>query len=455
METKTFIHFLGASGSVTGSKYLVQTAGKTILVDCGLFQGLKALREINWDYLPINVSEIDAVILTHGHLDHVGFVPRLVKMGYHGPIYATSPTLEVARIILLDSGRIQEESAERANEEGYTKHNPAEALYTEKEAELSFQNFQALSEGEWINLFDGINVRFQYVGHILGACFVELEANNKRFVFSGDIGRKIDYLLVEPKKPEKADYLFIETTYGDRIHPEEDIEEKLIEVITKTIQKGGTLIIPSFAVERTQTLMFLLSKLKIENRIPDIPMIMDSPMGNRVLEVFKNNKNWHKISDQELNGLKDNFKIIKKYEETWEVISKPESKIVIAGSGMITGGRVLTYLKQYLSRPETSVLLVGYQAEGTRGRALLEGATELKIQGKYVPVKAEIFNSESLSSHADQTELLDWLSEIKVEPEKTFLIHGENIARDSFRLKLKDTKAWGCILPELWQIVEI
>ncbi|MFA7274744.1 MAG: MBL fold metallo-hydrolase [Crocinitomicaceae bacterium] len=452
---KNSIHFLGASGSVTGSKYLLQISGKKILIDCGLFQGLKNLRELNWEYLPIKASEIDAVLLTHGHLDHVGYVPRLVKMGYKGPIYGTSPTLEIAGIILLDSGRIQEESAEKANEEGFTKHEPAEALYTEKEAEAAIEHFQSMPEGDWVDLFDDIKVRFQYNGHILGATFIEIEAAGKRFVFSGDIGRKEDYLLRSPKKPVKADYLFLETTYGDRLHPNEDIEQMLIDIISRTIAKGGSLLIPSFAVERTQTLMFILSKLKKENRIPNIPMFMDSPMGDRVLKVFKSNQIWHKRSHQEVDEMIENFRIVKKYEETWEIIDNPESKIVIAGSGMITGGRILTYLKQYLDRPETSVLLVGYQAEGTRGRALLEGAAELKIQGKYIPVKAEIFNSQSLSSHADQMELLDWLSEMQLQPEKTFLIHGENLARDAFRLKLKDTLNWSCELPELWSIVEI
>jgi metallo-beta-lactamase family protein len=455
MNEKNTVHFLGASGSVTGSKYLLNIEGKKILVDCGLFQGLKALRELNWEYLPVNINEIDAVLLTHGHLDHVGFVPRLVNMGYKGPIYGTSATMEIAGIILLDSGRIQEEYAKNANEEGFSKHEPAEPLYTEKEAEKAIEHFKSMPEGEWIDLFDSIKIRFQSNGHILGATFIELENQGKRYVFSGDIGRKNDFLLEDPKKPIKADYLFIESTYGDRLHPKEDIEEKLMEIIESTVQKGGTLIIPSFAVERTQTLMFLLSKLKRERRIPNIPLIMDSPMGDRVLRVFRNHKNAHKRSNQEIAELIEDFRIIKKYEETWEIIDKQESKIVIAGSGMITGGRVLTYLRQYLDRPETSVLLVGYQAEGTRGRALLEGATELKIQGKYIPVKAEIFNSQSLSSHADQEELLDWLSEIKTEPEKLFLIHGENIARDAFRLKLKDTLGWNSILPELWQIVEL
>lgn len=455
MENKTSIHFLGASGSVTGSKYLLKSSGKQILIDCGLFQGLKELRELNWEYLPVDVKEIDAVLLTHGHLDHVGFIPRLIKMGYNGPIYGTSPTLKIAEIILLDSGRIQEEYAKNANDEKFTKHEPAEPLYTEKEAEKAIEHFQNLPKEEWIDLFDSVKIRFQPNGHILGATFIELEVNGKRFVFSGDIGRKDDFLLEDPKKPEKADYLFIESTYGDRLHPKENIEEKLIEIIEKTVQKGGTLIIPSFAVERTQTLMFILSKLKRENRIPNIPLIMDSPMGDRVLRIFKNHKDSHKRSNQEISELIGAFKIVKKYAETWEIIDKKESKIVIAGSGMITGGRVLTYLKQYLDRPETSVLLVGFQAEGTRGRALLEGATELKIQGKYIPVKAEIFNSQSLSSHADQEGLLDWLSEIKTPPEKVFLVHGENIARDAFRLKLKDNLGWNCILPKLWEIDEL
>ena len=360
------IHFLGAAGTVTGSKYLIDTGDRKIMIDCGLFQGLKELRLKNWDYLPVNVAEIDTVLLTHGHMDHTGYLPRLVKMGFKGSILATQPTLAIAKIILLDSAKIQEEYAEQANKEGFTKHTPAEPLYTIQDAERAIDHFNSNPEGEWITLYSEIKVRFQYNGHIIGATFIELDVHGKRFVFSGDIGRKEDLLMRSPKKPERADVLFIESTYGDRIHPKDDLEEKLKAIVNETVEKGGTLIIPSFAVERTQTLMYLLWQLKEKKAIPEIPMIMDSPMGNNVLEVFHNYREWHKLPIEDCNKMCNIFQVVQSYKETWEVIDNKKPKIVIAGSGMMSGGRVLTYLQQYIGKPETTVLLAGFQAEGTR-----------------------------------------------------------------------------------------
>ena len=355
------IHFLGAAGTVTGSKYLIDTGQYKIMVDCGLFQGLKKLRLLNWDSLPVKMNEIDTVLLTHGHMDHTGYLPRLVKMGFNKTIQGTAPTLDVAEIILRDSAKIQEEEAERANKEGYSKHSPAKPLYDLKDAEKTIAHFKPVPEGEWFELFEGIQARFQYNGHIIGATFIELDIHGKRFVFSGDIGRKEDLLMRPYKKPEKADVLFIESTYGDRLHPKEDLEAKLKKIILHTIEKGGTLIIPSFAVERTQTLMYLLWQLQEKKIIPNIPMIMDSPMGANVLNVFHNHKGWHKLSKEDCKRMCDIFHIVKEYKETWEVIDDKRPKIVIAGSGMMSGGRVLTYLQQYLSRSETSVLLAGFK----------------------------------------------------------------------------------------------
>lgn len=455
MSTNIKIHFLGASGTVTGSKYLIDTGEKKILIDCGMFQGLKKLRLLNWNYLSVKAEEIDMVLLTHGHLDHTGYLPRLVKNGFNGSILGTSPTLNIASIILRDSGKIQEEEAERANKEGYSTHSPAEALYTVEDAEKAIEHFKDAKDDEWIPLYEGIKVRFQYNGHIIGATFIELDINGKRFVFSGDIGRKEDLLMYPPKKPKKADVLFIESTYGDRIHPKDDIELKLAELVNSTIEKGGTLIIPSFAVERTQTLMYILWQLRLKNAIPAIPMIMDSPMAAKVLSVFHINEKWHKLSLEECSAMCKTFQVVEDFSETWEVIDNKAPKIVIAGSGMITGGRVLTYLQQYLDKPETAVLLVGYQAEGTRGRQLLEGSEELKIRGKYYPVKASVHNIQSLSAHADQNELLDWMSDIEKAPTYTFIVHGEAQAADNFRVKIKDYYGWDCEIPELYTIKEL
>ncbi|GGG33365.1 MBL fold metallo-hydrolase RNA specificity domain-containing protein [Bizionia arctica] len=455
MKNIVKIHFLGASGVVTGSKFLIETSEKNILIDCGMFQGLKELRELNWSNLSVDVEEIDVVLLTHGHLDHVGYLPRLVKQGFHGNIIGTAPTLAIAKIILEDSAKIHEEEAEKANKENYTKHHPALPFYNAREAEKTIRMFQPEVADKWIKLTENISYRFQYNGHIIGATFIELDILGKRFVFSGDIGRVNDYLLDKPKKPELADFLFIESTYGNKLHPEEDLDTILSEIIKETIHKKGNLIIPSFAVERLQTLMYILWKLYKKNKIPNIPIFIDSPMGNNVLDVFNQFPKWHKLSDEEYHAMCNHVNIIQSYKETWETIDDKRSKIIIAGSGMVTGGRVLTYLQQLIDETATTVLLVGFQAEGTRGRQLLEGAHEIKFFGKYYPVKASVKHIESLSAHADQKDLLDWTSEIKNIPEKVFLIHGEPNSLDAFRVKLKDTYNWNAIIPKLWDVEEI
>ena len=452
---KIKIHFLGASGTVTGSKFLLETPQHNILIDCGMFQGLKELRELNWQGLKFDVATIDTVLLTHGHLDHTGYLPRLVKQGFNGEIIGTEPTLEITKIILLDSAKINEEDAERANKENYTKHHPALPFYTVLDAERAIKMFKSAQKDHWNHISEDIKFRFKYNGHIIGATFIELEIYGKIFVFSGDIGRNEDLLLFSPEKPQWADYLFVESTYGNRLHPKDDVSIKLIDLVNKTIHNRGTLIIPSFAVERLQALMFLLWKLYNEKRIPNLPIFIDSPMGNNVIDVFERFAAWHKIPPADFKAMKHRMNIIKSYKETWETIDDPRPKIVIAGSGMITGGRVLTYLKQLIDEPATTVLIVGYQAEGTRGRQLLEGAHELKFFGRYYPVKAAIAHIESLSAHADQAGIIEWLSEIKNIPEKTFLIHGEPTAQDALRVKLQETYGWVINMPKMNAILEI
>ncbi|MEW7290021.1 MBL fold metallo-hydrolase RNA specificity domain-containing protein [Aquimarina sp. 2304DJ70-9] len=449
------IHFLGASHTVTGSKFYIETPQKNILIDCGMFQGVKELRQLNWKDLPIDVSAIDVVLLTHGHLDHTGYLPRLIKQGFIGDIVGTAPTLAITEIILSDSAKIHEEEAERANKEGYSKHNPALPFYTEKDAEKTIRYFKSQEKDTWISLSKDIQYRYRYNGHIIGSTFIELELYGKIFVFSGDLGRNDDVLLNPPEKPKWADYLFVESTYGNKLHPNENVEEKLIELINHTLYQKGTLIIPSFAVERLQMLMYLLWKLYQKNRIPNIPIYVDSPMGNNVLSVFEHFPGWHKVPMNEYHAICNHINIVTSYRETWEVIDNPRPKIVIAGSGMVTGGRVLTYLKQLIDNNSTDVVLVGFQAEGTRGRLLQEGAHEIKLFGKYYPVNAKIHQIESLSAHADQQELLDWMSEIKNIPEKVFLIHGEATAADTLRVKIQDTYRWRVHIPKLYEVVEI
>ncbi len=449
------IHFLGAAGTVTGSKFLLETPELNILVDCGMFQGLKELRELNWKNLNFSPQEIDLVLLTHGHLDHCGYLPRLAANGYTGKITGTSPTLAIAEIIMFDSAKIQEEDAERANEEDLSRHEPALPLYTIEDVEKTISLFQSSEPDKWYEATKDIRYRFQKNGHILGAAFIELEIYGKLFLFSGDVGRENDLLLNPPNRPQWADYLFLESTYGDRLHPTENVEKLLTQIIADTLQKNGTLIIPSFAVERLQTLMFLIWKLYEKNKIPHLPIFIDSPMGNAVWTVFERFTDWHKLSLSELRSMQKFFNIITSYKDTWNTVDDKRAKVIIAGSGMVTGGRVLTYLRYYLEKSETSVLLVGFQAEGTRGRQLQEGAHEIKIFGKYCKVKAQILNISSLSAHADQQEILNWLSEVKNIPKNVFLIHGERMARDSLRVKLKDQYNWKAHLPELNEVVTV
>lgn len=450
-----FIHFLGAAGTVTGSKYLIDTGNTRLMVDCGLFQGLKELRKHNWDYLPINVQHLDFILLTHGHLDHVGYLPRLAEQGFKGKIYGTAPTLEIAAIVLRDSAKIQEEEAEQANRFGYSKHHPAKPLYTSEDAEKIITRFSPISPNEWIKFTDNIEAKFQPNGHIIGSCFIDLKIHSKHFVFSGDIGRKNDLLMPDPQKPEEADILFIESTYGDRLHPKEDVKLKLKEIILNTVRKGGNLIIPSFAVERTQLLMYLLWQLRKENQIPEMPFIIDTPMGENVLNVFKIFPSWHKLLPDECAEMCSIFKIVKDIKETYQIIHTHFPKIIIAGSGMISGGRVLSYLQQYLPKPENTLLLVGYQAEGTRGRKILDGAHEIKIYGKYYPVNLNVEMLHSLSAHADQNDLLDWLSNITIPPQKIYITHGEKQAAETLLVKIKDIYGWKATVPSLYQMDEV
>lgn len=443
------IQFLGASGTVTGSKFYLETPEINFMVDCGMFQGLKVLRQLNWEPLPIEVSGIDVVLLTHGHLDHTGYLPRLLKEGFKGKIIGTPPTLAITAIILKDSAKIHEEEAAQANAEGYSKHQPALPFYTMQEAERTIDLFQSEDIDQWIPLSENVRCKFRYNGHILEATFIELQIFGKTFVFSGDVGRLHDLLLNAPDRPKWADYLFLESTYGHKLHPEENLTAIVAELVRKTITQRGNLIIPSFAVERLQSLMFTLWSLYKKNIIPAIPIFIDSPMGNNVLSVFEQFPDWHRLSMKEYHAMYNHFEIIQSYADTWKTIDDPRPKIIIAGSGMVTGGRVLTYLRQLVDKTTTTVLLVGYQAEGTRGRQLLDGAREIKLYGRLYPVKAKVHHIESLSAHADQSELLHWLEAIQNIPEKVFLIHGEQFALDSLKVKIQDTYKWRVHIPQL------
>ncbi|HLP64025.1 MBL fold metallo-hydrolase [Flavobacterium sp.] len=449
------VTFLGGAGTVTGSKTLVESNGIRILIDCGQFQGVKPLRELNWEPLPILPSTIDYVLLTHGHLDHCGWLPRLVNQGFEGKIYCTSPTKEITKLILRDSAKIQEEEANQANEGKYSKHEIAEPLYTVEQVERVLPLFRVIQPNEEVALDAEISAVFTNAGHILGACSIALHLENKTLVFSGDIGRDDDVLMFAPTQPKKADYVFLESTYGNRIHPDEDAKLLLETYINNAYNNGGTVIIPSFAVERAQTIMYLIWQLKQEDKIPNMPYIIDTPMGISMLDIFESNKKWHKLSSEESDAMCKQFSMISDYQETINAIYDKRTKVVIAASGMITGGRVLSYLERYIGLPETTVIIVGYQAEGTRGRKLLDGAKEIKIRGKYYEVQAKILEIEGLSAHGDQNDLLNWLSALENKPKKVFLVHGENQPADELRIKIHEKYGYDCAVPMMGQTVEL
>ena len=454
-NNKVSLQFLGAAGTVTGSKHLLKTPSLNLMIDCGLFQGLKALRLMNWEPLGIDVPSIRAVILTHAHLDHCGFLPLLGRQGFNGKIYCTAPTRDLTEIILRDSAKIQEEDAANANKYGYTKHKPAIPLYTEKDVEIILPMLTVTDTDTIVQLNADIAFRFFTNGHILGSAFVEVTCYQKKLLFSGDLGRPASTLLREPTKPSKVDFVIMESTYGDRLHPEISTEDQLCDVIVDTAHQKGNLLIPSFAVGRAQELMHLLNVLKKNNRIPNLPVYMDSPMGADATSILKKYPAWHKLTEDECNSLFNDVTIIRKFEDTVKVVNQPGPKIIIAASGMLTGGRVLYYLEKYLQNRRNSILFTGYQSEGTRGRTMLSGAHEIKIHGAYLPVRMKVYSLTAMSGHADQKEMIGWLSNITSAPQKVFLVHGENSAREAMRVKLESTFSWNVVLPKLSEELEL
>lgn len=429
---------LGGAETVTGSKHLLKTPELTILIDCGLFQGVKYLREQNWMPLNTDVSEIDAIILTHAHLDHCGYIPLIVKNGFKGKIYMSGPTKELTKLILLDSAKLQEEDAEKANRHHYTRHNPAKPLYTINDAERSFKQFYVIDENEEIRLSDHISCMFKPCGHIIGACSVKITCFGKIIVFSGDIGRNHSAVLAPPDFFSQADFLVMESTYGDRLHENKDLSDQLEYWINKTLKDQGNIIIPCFAVGRAQEIMYILQELKNKNKIPvSIPVVLDSPMAASATEIMVRYSGYTLVDTQKWNDIIEKIYITKDYTETQEIIAEKKSKIIIAGSGMITGGRVLEYLKHYIGDSRNTVLIVGFQAEGTRGRALLNRSHELKMHGKFYEVRAHIAEITGLSAHADQSELIEWVKKYEIPPKQIMLVHGESSAFEALRVKIQ------------------
>jgi len=435
--------FLGAAGTVTGSRTLLQSGDDRLLVDCGLFQGLKNLRQRNWAPFPVDAAALNAVLLTHAHLDHSGYLPRLARLGFTGPILATPATVELAHILLLDSAGIQEADAEFLNRHNLSSHQPALPLYTIADAERVLKQFQKVEPDEWTDVLPGWRARWRSAGHILGASTVEVEHAGRRVVFSGDLGRYDDAIMADPTSVERADYLILESTYGDRLHSEEDPLEALHTLITRTVQRGGTVIIPAFAVGRVQLLLWYLYRLRGDGRLPaSLPVYVDSPMSTNVTEIYQRNTRLLRHDYTELRAAFQMPRYVRDVQESKALDVSPMPKIIVSASGMATGGRVLHHLKHYAPDPRSSILFAGYQAAGTRGATMVSGANKVKIHGEYIPVRAEVHNLSMLSAHADSDEIMRWLGGFDMPPNRCFLNHGEAQAADTLRLRIKDELGW-------------
>lgn len=449
------ITFLGGVGTVTGSKYLVEAAGRRILVDCGLFQGLKALRLLNWDRFPVDPASIDAVVLTHAHLDHSGYLPLLVRNGFKGPVHCTPATRDLCAILLPDSGHLQERDAEYANRHGFSKHKPALPLYTEAEAVASLKRFIPKEFNRQFDIWSGFRVCFRYAGHILGAASVELTIAGMTIVFSGDLGRPNSPIMVEPEPLRKADYLMIESTYGDRTHDPADPEDRLADVIVRTARRGGVVLIPTFAVGRAQTLLYHVHRLKETRRIPDVPVFLDSPMAVDASRIFCDRLGEHRLTPDACRAVCGVARYVNSAEESKALDRNPMPKVILSASGMATGGRVLHHLKTFAPHSRNTILFAGYQAAGTRGAAMVGGATSIKIHGSYISVRAEVANLSMLSAHADRNEILAWLRHLDTPPQLTFITHGEPSASASLQQAIETELGWTCRVPESRERAEL
>ena len=446
--------FLGATGTVTGSKYLLEAEGEKLLIDCGLYQGVKQLRLRNWKPLPIEPGEIDAVALTHAHIDHSGFLPALVRDGFAGPVYCTLPTRELCEILLPDAGRLQEEDAEYANRKGFSKHSPALPLYTEADADRALRSLSARPFDEWHSL-RSFRVRFRPAGHILGAASVEVEHDGRRVLFSGDLGRPEDLLMHPPAPPEEPDWVVIESTYGDRHHVEEDPFESLAGLLRRTVERGGILLIPSFAVGRAQTLLYCLHQIFSRGLAPEVPVFVNSPMATDVTKLFRRSCDYHRLTDRLCGSVCDVAQYTRSPEESKQLARRRGPAVIISASGMASGGRILHHLKELAPDPRHTILFPGFQAPGTRGDALVRGADAVKIHGRYVPVEAEVVQLDIFSAHADQKELLAWLGHCKKPPKHVYVTHGEAVPADTLRLKIQESLGYSACVPEYQETVEL
>jgi len=448
--------FLGATGTVTGSKYLLNTGSRRILVDCGLFQGLKQLRLKNWANLPINPKDVDAVVLTHAHIDHTGYLPLFVKNGFTGKVYCTEATRDLCKILLPDSAHLQEEEAEYANRRGFSKHHPALPLYTKEDAFKALELLTPVPFDQDVNISDDVTLRFYPNGHILGSAFVRIHNSKTSVLFSGDIGRSNNILMKAPVRVKQADYLLLESTYGNRLHERDDPMLKLATIINRTVTRKGVVLIPVFAVGRAQELLYYIHLLKASGAIADnIPVYLNSPMAVDATAIFSKHRGEHKLSKEECAALNRTAHIVNSVEESRALNQMKGPMIILSASGMASGGRVVHHLKAFAPKSNNTILFAGFQAAGTRGAALVDGAKEIKIHGEYYPVRARVEFISNLSAHADYAEIIDWLRGFEAAPKKTFIIHGEPLAADAMRLHVEEEMHWRTIVPDYLETVTL
>jgi len=446
--------FHGAAGTVTGSRYLLTAGTSRVLVDCGLFQGLKQLRLRNRAPFPVPPRDVSAVVLTHAHLDHSGYLPVLVRDGFKGRVFATPATCDLCGILLRDAAALQEHEANRANRHGYSRHHPSLPLFTTADAEAALDR---LMPTPWERPFtvDGFTFRLRPAGHILGAATVEAEQGGTTVLFSGDLGRGGDAVMHPPRVVAQADYLVIESTYGDRVHPDSDPAEDLAEIVRRTVARGGVLLIPAFAVGRAQAILYHLHRLRTRGSIPRVPVYLDSPMASAATALLHAHPAEHRIPPSVYSAMMEGVALTGSVEESKALDRRNGPMIVVAGSGMMTGGRILFHVERHAPDHRNTILIVGHQAEGTRGDALRQGARQLKIFGKYVPVRAEVAFLDGLSAHADQRELLDWLGGFERAPRTTFVTHGEPRAADALRMRIEEELGWTVRVPEHGEVVRL
>ncbi len=460
------LQFIGAAGTVTGSKFVLAAGGNRVMIDCGLFQGLKQLRLRNWEPLPINPAALNAVLLTHAHIDHSGYLPRLVRDGFHGPIYATTGTADLLTVMLPDSARLQEEDADFANRHHTSKHKPALPLYNEADARAALKLVKGVNYDQEIRVSKHLHASFVPAGHILGSGFIkavvsEPDRDPLTILFSGDLGRYNEPILHDPSPVPEADYLLVESTYGNRLHEHLDPKIRLAEIINQTAQRGGKVIIPSFAIGRTQLLLYYLRELEEEGRIPILPVIVDSPMAASATRFYARHREDHdiemrKLTDEGHNALATrNFQLVQGRNSSKALNSLQGPAVIISASGMATGGRVVHHLMRHLPDPDCSVVLVGYQAEGTRGRRLQNGEKEIKIFGEFIPVRAHVEVIGSMSAHADADEIMRWLSGFKHPPKTTFIVHGEPEGSAALRDRIASQLKWNVVIPTYKQTIEL